>query len=99
MTTGGGTNYLCLPETPEYNKYYSGGGSAGSIISGTEYSTYQYGVFPDSAEAKNVPCARCHSGDRSSMAMIPAKRSCPDEWTKEYEGRKIIQGRVRGDNI
>ena len=28
----------------------------------------------------------CHTGNRGSAMMIPAKRVCPSNWTKEYSG-------------
>ncbi|KAF6024700.1 hypothetical protein EB796_016981 [Bugula neritina] len=33
----------------------------------------------------NVLCSVCLA-PRSTQVMIPAKTSCPDSWTKEYEG-------------
>ena len=84
--TGGGVNYQCMPSSePEYNAYSAGGYYA--RIGGAEYQTHNYGVFPDAAHDQNVPCARCYTDSRSSVMMIPAKRTCPSGWTKEYEGR------------
>ena len=57
-----------------------------SSIEGTEFATYKYGIFPDEAHTKNVPCARCMS-KRSAVMMLPARRTCPDAWTREYEGQ------------
>jgi len=82
-STGGGTNYQCLPLDPEYNLYSSSGRR--SIISGAEYQSHDYGIFPNAAHDQNVPCARCYSS-RSAMMMLPAKRTCPLSWNKEYEG-------------
>ena len=79
---GGGSNYLCLPLNPEYNKYSDAAG--GGELSGVEYETYS-GIFRDSANEQNVPCAQCLS-KRSVVMMIPARRTCPKSWTKEYEG-------------
>jgi len=86
-TTGGGTNYQCLPPDPQYNKAQN---FDGSLMSGAEYQTGHYGIFPDSAHDKNVPCARCYTENRPALMMIPAKRSCPSGWTEEYEGNYII---------
>ena len=82
---GGGSNYLCLPHNPEYNKYSDAAG--GGEISGVEYETNS-GIFPYSTYDQNVPCARCLS-IRSVVMMLPARRTCPHSWTKEYEGRKL----------
>ena len=77
--SGGGANYLCLPETPEYlstsNPTYH------SILYGAEY---EGPIF--TSHNYNVPCAVCYTSTRSSKLMIPAKLSCPFSWTEEYEG-------------
>ena len=58
------------------------------MISGAEYQSLSYGIFPNAAHDKNVPCARCYT-QRSATVMIPSRRSCPTGWTKEYEGEHI----------
>ena len=87
--TGGGVNYQCLHTEPEYNTYYSGSGGYFSVISGAEYESLSYGIFPSAAFQQNVPCARCYT-QRSAVVMIPSRRSCPTGWSKEYEGIYII---------
>jgi len=74
-----------MPPDPQYNKVNTAS-FAGSLIYGTEYQSYSYGIFPDSAHDQNVPCARCYTENRPALMMIPAKRFCPTGWTKEYEG-------------
>ena len=87
--TGGGVNYQCLHTEPEYNTSYSSSGSF-SVISGAEYeSSKNYGIFPSAAFQQNVPCARCYT-QRSAVVMIPSRRSCPTGWSKEYEGKNVI---------
>jgi len=83
--SGGGVNYQCMPHDPQYNRAYTGS-FYGSWIYGTEYQSYHYGIFPNSAYDQNVPCARCYTENRPALMMIPAKRSCPSGWTEEYEG-------------
>lgn len=34
----------------------------------------------------DVPCAVCMTAHAASSIMIPAKASCPQYWTKEYDG-------------
>jgi len=88
--TGGGVNYQCLPlKDPQYNKYYTGGNKwYGDWISGAEYRGGTHlGIFFGSTNLQNVPCARCYTKTRSAVVMIPAKRQCPSNWTKEYEGK------------
>ena len=81
-------NYQCLHTQPEYNSYYSSSGLF-SVISGVEYETGSYGIFPTAAQDQNVPCARCYT-QRSAVVMIPSRRSCPTGWSKEYEGKNVL---------
>ena len=77
---GGGANYLCLPNDPDYNiktntpRYYSS-------IYGTEYEYPLVGT-----QNHDVPCAVCYATTRAAQLMIPAKTSCPPNWTREYYG-------------
>jgi len=80
-------NYQCMPPDPQYNKAFTGDGLGPSAMCGTEYQSERLGIFPDSAYQQNVPCARCYTENRPALMMIPAKRSCPSGWTKEYEGK------------
>ena len=36
--------------------------------------------------AHNIPCAVCCTSIRSKLLVIPAKLSCPTNWTIEYNG-------------
>ena len=80
---GGAANYLCMPDDPEYDSYQPGV-QGHSFVYGTEYETgntpLQH-VYQD-----NVPCAVCHVADRDAVLMIPAKKSCPQGWVREYYG-------------
>ncbi|XP_067951934.1 short-chain collagen C4-like [Watersipora subatra] len=81
---GGGVNYLCMPNSPEYNS--PGSVSLSAFIAGVEYESHSQGVFLSSMHDQNAPCARCYTGNRPALMMIPTKRTCPDDWTTEYEG-------------
>jgi len=76
-----------MPTDPQYSKVYTGS-IYGSWIYGAEYESGSYGIFPSTAHDQNVPCARCYTENRPALMMIPAKRSCPFGWTKEYEGNQ-----------
>ena len=91
---GGGGNYQCLPNNPEY-----GGSTPGvqgySPIYGVEYM-YELpngSPFSDSLHENNVPCAVCHVSTRSAVLMIPAWRHCPSGWTVEYTGYLMSESR------
>ena len=77
---GGGANYLCLPEQPQYSTFTTGAQSARAYLYGAEYETGNdspgnNGVGPfRSFHDHNVPCAVCHTSKRGSVLMIPARR-------------------------
>ena len=85
--TGGASNYLCMPETPQYTLSYSPGSQSFSEIYGTEYEGPVVG-----AQNHNVPCAVCFASTRDAVLMIPARTSCPTGWTREYYGYLMSEG-------
>ncbi len=89
---GGGANYLCMPNDPEYSSSlrYQGGVRDHAYIDGAEYD------FPlQGAHNYNIPCAVCYVSTRQTMIMIPAKASCPSSWTREYYGYIMTEYRGR----
>ncbi|XP_071956950.1 short-chain collagen C4-like [Antedon mediterranea] len=89
---GGGTNALCLPETPEYDNGLIASGSLRSLIYGAELQTSDYSPWAGFHDNDPV-CSVCLAQGRSTSLMIPAKRTCPQGWTKEYEG--LLMGSYR----
>ena len=69
--SGGGADYFCLPDNPNYLRYTSGGQGARSDIYGAEYETYESAPLSAVCEHK-VPCAVCYA-----VMMIPGKTVCP----------------------
>ncbi|XP_067943416.1 short-chain collagen C4-like [Watersipora subatra] len=83
---GGGGNYQCMVNDAEYKSDITVG-LYFATLAGTEYQSSDSGIFDNSVPNHNAPCAVCHTKTRSSVIMIPGKRSCPNnEWTFEYEG-------------
>ena len=81
---GGTSDYLCLPDEPQYLNYKPGV-QLYSPLHGAEYEIN--GNQPLHAlHDHNVPCVVCHSSTRESVLMIPARLSCPNTWTLEYSG-------------
>ena len=78
---GGGGNYQCLPNNPEYGQY-TPGVQGYSTIFGVEYQ----GPIQTALHDHNVPCAVCHVSTRAAVLMIPAWHHCPSQWTLEYTG-------------
>ena len=75
---GGGANYLCLPEQPQYSNYTPGVQSGRAYLYGTEYQAggpHQQDNGPLSLGDHNVPCAVCYSSTRPAVVMIPAQYS------------------------
>ena len=84
--TGSGSNYLCLPEDPEYDDYQAGVSTYRAYVYSGEYQVYS--DFPpfSGKHDHDVPCAVCRTTNRGSLMTIPAKMNCPIDWTKEYHG-------------
>ena len=80
---GGGSNYLCLPEDPEYLQSGCPPNTLYSLLYGAEYQNPLAGV---GRHDYNVPCSVCYVSNRATQLMIPAKTTCPKSWTEEYEG-------------
>jgi len=95
---GSGSNFLCLPEDPQWKTYLNGHQSRTASIAGVEYQLFnsphrsQNNVFSEVNNGDNplldnpAPCAFCYVQGRSTVAMIPARTQCPDGWTMEYAG-------------
>ena len=88
--SGGGANYLCLPEQPENSTYTAGSQGGRALLYGAEYETgltQAWEIGPLSAvNDHNVPCAVCYTSTREAAVMIPARLTCPSSWTREYYG-------------
>jgi len=83
---GGGGQYLCLPNTPKYDKYKDGF-QHGSYMYGTEYEiSYSASPFKSNLHDHDVPCVVCYVRSRASQLMMPARNDCPSGWSEEYQG-------------
>ena len=91
---GGGANYLCLPEQPQYSTYTAGTQVGRAFLYGAEYQTAGLDNGPlHSFHDHNVPCAVCYASTRETIVMIPARLSCPSSWTREYYGYLMTEYR------
>ena len=81
---GGASNQVCLPENPQYYAMFRRGVQGHSIMYGSEYE--QPVNSHNAASNENVPCAVCSVTRRQQVLMIPAKATCPSDWTREYNG-------------
>ncbi|XP_078619295.1 uncharacterized protein LOC144886530 [Branchiostoma floridae x Branchiostoma japonicum] len=95
---GGGTNYQCLPTDPQWGTYQDGVQGWKAFMYGAEYDLNtdapgaEYELDRNvpfgstSLHDDNVPCAVCYVPTRGSKLMIPARNTCPTDWTQEYDG-------------
>ena len=82
-TAGGASNYLCMPDDPEYAEY-TAGVQGWSQVYGVEMEPRNGPLR--AVHNENAPCAVCYTPHRTTVLMIPAKRSCPSNWIREYQG-------------
>ena len=88
---GGGSNFLCMPENPEYHKNTDPFPSRNrALLYGVEYEIYS-GIFDTklasgSLNYYDAVCSVCKVHGRDSVLMIPGVIECPHGWTKEYRG-------------
>ena len=89
---GGASNYLCMPQDPEYStnlQYRRGIERNGVPIHAAEYDHPIQG-----SHHHNAPCAVCRVSTRPTVVMIPAKASCPHTWTREYYGYLMAERKI-----
>lgn len=81
LSVGGGSNYLCLPEDPQYP--VTPHKSTRSSLRHTFYNHFEQEVL----RKYGVPCVTCETNQRVTQLMLPAATKCPSsDWTLEYEG-------------
>ena len=76
---------MCLPLDPDFPANVKGGAQSGSYVYGVEYDN-NAGNFFAGVHDQDAPCAVCEVQGRSRVLMIPGKKTCPDGWTREYDG-------------
>lgn len=89
--SGGGANYLCLPDDPQYLSAFQSNNIA--LVYGAEYDDWVGGLHDH-----NVPCAVCHASTRSSYLLYPARPTCPASWTREYFGYLTAERQIHANN-
>ncbi|KXJ29231.1 Short-chain collagen C4 [Exaiptasia diaphana] len=84
---GGGSNYVCLTESPKYASYNDAHQKWSAYMYGAEYQTKQsYNPFLTDPYNHDAPCAVCFVPNRNVKLMIPATYECPAGWSREYWG-------------
>ncbi|XP_063399721.1 short-chain collagen C4-like [Mytilus trossulus] len=83
---GGGVNNLCLPNDPENGEHQL---YDNSQVHGAEYyinSDRKPHGMSDNLRYKEVPCVVCYRKQRSSILIVPGRKTCYKDWNVEYEG-------------
>ena len=93
---GSGSNFLCLPEIPQWRNYINARQGLTGSIYGVEYELFNSGTTRNNIFSEEnaggplldnpAPCAVCYVAGRSSVLMVPARTQCPDGWAPEYAG-------------
>jgi len=110
---GGGSNFMCLPEQPQWKTYINGGQRWVGTVYGVEYELFngrsRNNIFSETNNNgkpivdKPAPCAVCYVADRSTTLMIPARTQCPHGWIPEYAGYLVSEagsgGRHRSNYV
>ena len=85
-SSGGGSNYQCLPEDPSYSDKTTSN-VPGPTLRAVKYAHVDANVFGKDLIKHRVPCAVCETNERVAQLMIPAETNCPSsDWSLEYRG-------------
>ena len=69
---GGGAEYLCLPDNPNYLRYTNGVQEDRAYLYGSEYKPTESAPL-SAVTDHNVPCAVCYASTRGTVMMIPER--------------------------
>ncbi len=93
--TGGLSEYVCLPSTPQWGKYVDRHQSESSIY-GAEFNLHSAYPRNTPLSTKNtngnqlhdndVPCVYCQVKGRTIVTTFAAHTECPEGWHLEYSG-------------
>ena len=82
---GGMSNYVCLPNEPDYVTKEPLNDNIISVIMSTEYKTDNQ-VFSRNTHHYDAPCVLCIAVGMTSVLTIPGKARCPGSLKTEYIG-------------
>ena len=80
--TGGGANYMCLPDEPQFVDPNTNVAVQTKVV-GVKYKTLTEPLFELNDMA--MPCAVCYT-NRATQLMILGRAVCPTNWNLEYNG-------------
>eukprot|EP00164_Ancoracysta_twista_P001878 GFYU01002467.1.p1 GENE.GFYU01002467.1~~GFYU01002467.1.p1 ORF type:complete len:957 (-),score=279.64 GFYU01002467.1:133-3003(-) len=83
---GGGYNYLCMQDNPEYGEH-NNGNQDGALIYRMEYFLSGHGLGRLlHLDRQEVPCSLCMRKNAIATRMIPGVQECPPGWRLDYAG-------------
>ena len=97
--TGGGAEYLCLPDDPTIDMTATPQAGSQSFIVGVQYDTV--GEPLQNVNLQNVPCVVCIAS-QSAVAVLEATTTCPTTagpWRLEYVGYMMAAPDTPGANL
>ena len=84
-SSGGGSNYQCLPEDPRYG--HTAAGLYSSLRAVKYWLYHNKYVFGKNLHTHTAPCSVCKTRLRVTQLMIPGQTRCPSsEWNVEFVG-------------
>ena len=87
--SGGGTNYMCLPDMPSFDAAANAATTVQASVVGVRYNTV--GEPLENVDFHPVQCAIC-STTRAAQLMIPGSAVCPPLWNMVYNGYLMSAG-------
>ncbi|PRD28443.1 UNVERIFIED_CONTAM: hypothetical protein NCL1_32379 [Trichonephila clavipes] len=75
---GGGSNFLCLPDKPQFGDPPSNQKDA-AVLQGISYQ------FPNDKNRK-LACSNCRLGARGTVQTFVGRTQCPEDWNYIYDG-------------
>ncbi|GFY54311.1 uncharacterized protein TNIN_298901 [Trichonephila inaurata madagascariensis] len=75
---GGGSNFLCLPDKPQFGNPPSNQKDA-AVLQGMSYQ------FPNDKNRK-LACSNCRLGARGTVQTFVGRTQCPEDWNYVYDG-------------
>lgn len=99
---GGGNNYLCVFDRPQWGSNNKAGAqNGGSFLYGAEYEMRDGTNSPFLTSNNggrtlfnlNPPCVLCRTLAKSQQMMIPGRTDCPPDWKFQYRGYLVTAHR------
>ena len=88
---GGGTNMLCLTNTPSLRSSHNA-----PTMASTVYAAQYLNDSSRFEQPRPMPCTVCEVQNTTSILTVPGSDRCPAGWTMEYNGFIMAQSSTVG---